>query len=67
MKGDKMAKVKTITITKEYGERLKAKDAKMTPAQRRAVSRGLVMSNSAANNIGLSAAAVKNSNKKKKA
>lgn len=54
----------SFTVTKAYGAKLKAQDARMSPEQRRAVSKGLVESNSAANNkIGKS---VKNSTKSKK-
>lgn len=42
---------KNVTITKAYWNKLKAKDAKMTPEQRRAVSEGLVKANTAANRI----------------
>ena len=53
MKGVKgMAKAKTYEFTKEELAKIKAKDAKMTPAQRRALSKALVEANSAANNIG---------------
>ena len=46
-----MAKANGYTITKADAARLKAKDAKMTPAQRRAVSKGLVEANTAANRM----------------
>ena len=42
---------KGYTVTKADAARLKKKDAKMTPAQRRAVSKGLVEANTAANAI----------------
>lgn len=42
---------KGYTVTKADAARLKAKDAKMTPAQKRAVSKSLVQANSAANRV----------------
>ena len=39
------------TITKADAARIKAKDAKMTPAQRRATSKALVEANTAANRM----------------
>ena len=51
----------TFTFTKEEVAKFKAKEAKMTPAQRRAASKALVEANSAANK------ALSNSRKKKKA
>ena len=46
-----MAKANGYTITKADAARLKAKDAKMTPAQRRATSKGIVEANTAANRM----------------
>ena len=39
------------TITKSDAARLKAKDAKMTPAQKRSVSKAIVDANTAANKM----------------
>lgn len=43
------ANKKSFTFTKADLAKIKAKEAKMTPAQRRAASKALVESNSAAN------------------
>lgn len=44
-----MAKAKSYVLTKADVEKFKAKEAKMTPAQRRAASKDLVEANTAAN------------------
>ena len=46
-----MANTKSYTITKADAARIKAKDAKMTPTQRRSVSKGLVEANTSANRM----------------
>lgn len=46
-----MAKAKGYTITKADAARIRAKDAKMTPEQRRAASQALVEANSSANKM----------------
>lgn len=45
-----MANAKSITFTKADLARIKEKEAKMTPTQRRAASKALVEANTAANN-----------------
>ena len=44
-----MAKAKSVTFTKADLDKYKAREAKMTPAQKKAVSKALVEANSAAN------------------
>ena len=44
-----MEKNKSYTFTKAELAKIKAKDAKMTPAQKRATSKAIVTANSAAN------------------
>lgn len=44
-----MAKAKGITLTKADFDKIRARDAMMTPAQRRATSKALVEANTAAN------------------
>ena len=46
-----MAKAKGYTITKADAARIRAKDAKMTPEQRRAASKALVEANSESNRV----------------
>lgn len=46
-----MAKEKSFTFTKTEIAKFKAKEATMTPAQRRAASKALVEANSAANRM----------------
>ena len=46
-----MEQAEGYTITKADAERIKAKDAKMTPEERRALSKDLVEANTAANEI----------------
>jgi len=43
---------KAFTITKAYAAKMKASEAKMSGAKRRAVSKALVEANSAANSMG---------------
>lgn len=48
---EKMAKAKSFTFTKAEIEKFKAKEAKMTPEQKRAASKAQVLANSAANSL----------------